>query len=222
MTLWARLERGLADRTGDPAPAAARRGGVLALLSQPTGPPDVDGGDDDATLLLTRRRADLPHHPGQVSFPGGRVEAGETARQAALREAAEECGVQPATVTVLGELPTFYIPPSGYWVTVVVGRWDRPHPLEPDEREVAAVIPVRLSQLRDPERWRATELPDRGTVWAWQLDDGHLLWGATAIATATLLELVDPRWRQGYGADDLGPARTVRPWDMPTDRPETR
>lgn len=221
MTLWARLEQGLAARTDEPAiPAAARRAGVLALLSSPASP---DGRHDaDPSLLLTRRRDDLPRHGGQISFPGGRVESGETARQAALREAAEECAVQPGTVTVLGQLPTFYIPPSRYWVTVVVGRWDRPHPLEPDAGEVAAVVTVRLSQLREPDRWRVTELPERGTVWAWQLDDGHLLWGATAIATAALLDIVDPDWSRGYRAEDLGPARTVRPWDPTSYVPEHR
>lgn len=221
MTLWARLEQGLAGRTEEPAiPAEARRAGVLALLSLPA---TADGGgDDDPRLLLTRRRDDLPRHGGQISFPGGRLEPGETARQAALREAAEECAVQPGTVTVLGQLPTFYIPPSRYWMTVVVGRWDRPHPLEPDADEVAAVVTVRLSQLREPDRWRVTELPARGTAWAWQLDEGHLLWGATAIATAALLDIVDPEWNGGYRAEDLGPARTVRPGDPTSYVPEHR
>lgn len=221
MTLWVRLEQGLAARTDEPAiPAAARRAGVLALLSSPAAADACDG--DDPSLLLTRRRDGLPRHGGQISFPGGRVESGETARQAALREAAEECAVQPATVTVLGQLPTFYIPPSRYWMTVVVGRWDRPHPLEPDPGEVAAVVTVRLSQLREPDRWRVTELPERGTAWAWELDDGHLLWGATAIATAALLDIVDPEWNRGYRAEDLGPARTVRPWDPTFSVPEHR
>lgn len=206
MTLWARLREGLAGRFEDAViPAGARRGGALALLSP------ADAGDD-AELLLTRRSDDLPRHPGQISFPGGRVEAGETPREAALREAAEECGVRPATVALLGELPTVYIPPSAYWMTVVVGRWERPHALTADDGEVAALVTVRLSQLREAGRWRATPLPDRGTVWAWQLDDGHLLWGATAIATAALLDLIDPAWHGGLRPEDLGPAWVVQPW----------
>lgn len=214
MTLWARLSGGLAGLVDDVVvPDGARRGGALALLSAV--------GDDDARLLLTRRGDHLPHHPGQVSFPGGRVEAGETPGEAALREAWEECGVRPATVTVLGQLPTFYIPPSRYWVTVTVGRWDRPHPLEPDDAEVAALLGVRLSQLREAARWRATHLPDRGVAWAWQLDDGHLLWGATAIATAALLRLADPEWSRGLRPDDLDADRWVRP-PVPTPNPVER
>lgn len=205
MSLWARLREGLAGLPDDArVPAGARHGGALALLS------DV-GEADDASLLLTRRGDHLPQHAGQVSFPGGRVEPGETACDAALREAAEECGVEPSTVTVLGQLPTFYIPPSRWWLTVVVGRWDRPHPLEPDDREVAGLLAVRLSELCEPARWRATELPDRGTAWAWELDDGHLLWGATAIATAVLLSVTCPGWDRGQRPEDLCPDRLVHP-----------
>lgn len=207
MDLWQRLRDGLADVADDDGvPAGARRGGTLALLADAT-------ADGDASLLLTRRRDDLAHHPGQISFPGGRVEAGESPSSAALREAAEECAVDPASVTLLGALPTLFIPPSGFWMSVAVARWDRPHPLVADRREVAELVTVRMSELRDPARWRVTALGERGPAWAWALDGGHLLWGATAIATAALLTMIDPGWHRGQTPGDLPASRRVRPLD---------
>lgn len=206
MDLWARLREGLADLTDRSAvPADARRAGTLALLA------DADESGD-ASLLLTRRRENLVNHPGQVCFPGGRLEAEEAPHDAALREAAEECAVDPATVTVLGSLPTMFIPPSAYWMTVTVGRWDRPHPLVADQREVAELLTVRLSELRDPDRWRATALGERGLAWAWHLDERHVLWGATAVATAALLGVIDPDWHQGRRPEDLSAWQHVQPW----------
>lgn len=95
----------------------------------------------------------------------------------------------------------------------MVGRWDHPHPLVPDRREVAALLTARVSQLRSRSRWRVTDLPDRGVAWAWSLDGDHLLWGATAVATASLLELLDPDWRGGVTPDQLGPDHHVTPWE---------
>lgn len=203
---WTRLRDGLAalGSAGELTPRSGRVGAALALLG-----PAADG---DAELVLTRRHEGLAHHPGQIAFPGGRVEPGETVQQAALREAAEEVALEPTTVDVLGALPAFYIPPSRFWLQVVVGRWREPHPLVPAEAEVDKILHVRLATLREEPRWRMVRLSARGDSWAWDLPGGHLLWGATAMVTAVLLGLVDPGWSRGRTPSSLEPDREVRPW----------
>jgi hydroxyethylthiazole kinase-like uncharacterized protein yjeF len=206
---WSRLDEALTtvpegSRT---PPPGARVGAVLVLLE--------DGPDADARgprLVLTRRRPDLRSHPGQLSFAGGRVEPGETPVEAALREASEEIGLDPASVTVLGSGPTFYVPPSRFWVLPVVARWDAPHALTPDAREVAEVLHVGLDALTEERRWRHTPLGSReGSTWAWQLDD-DLLWGATALVVRMLLDATLPDWSRGVTPDELGPERAEEPW----------
>lgn len=191
-----------ADRT---PPPTARTAAVLVLLSEgPAGP----------RLVLTRRRADLRSHPGQVALPGGRIEAGETPTAAALREAAEEVGLAGDGVAVLGAGPTFHVPPSRFWIVPVVAWWERPHPLRPDPDEVAAVLEVELADLRDPARWRRTPAVGRGRAgWAWRLRSGDLLWGATALVVHGLLDALDPDWHGGTAPDALPPDREERPWE---------
>jgi hydroxyethylthiazole kinase-like uncharacterized protein yjeF len=210
MPIWDHLSSRLAElaSTAPPPPTGGRNGAALALLR--------DVGDGGWELLLTRRRDDLRTHPGQISFPGGRVDEGESAAEAAVREAAEECALDPSSVTVLGALPAFYIPPSRFWLQVVVARWDEPHPLVPAEAEVAEILVVRSGELRDPSRWRVARLSARAASWAWDLGAGRVLWGATAIATAVLLGLLDPDWAGGTDPARLPPEREVRPWeDLP-------
>lgn len=210
-TRWRRL-RDHVDSfdAADVGATSGRVGAVLALLA--------DRGDD-IELVLTRRRDDLTTHPGQVSFAGGRREPGETIVDAALREAEEEIGLQSSSVQVLGGLPAFYIPPSRFWLAPVVARWRRPHPLTPQASEVAAIVRPTLAQLCAADRRRKVRLSVTGWSWAWQLDDDHVLWGATAFVVAMLLDGLAPGWRDGAEPQDLPDDREVQPWkDVRLDR----
>src|SRR5215510_11268528 len=117
-----------------PEDADPRRGAVLLLF--------VDGPDRDlgsGRLLLTERAHDMRSHPGQVSFPGGSIDPGETPREAALREAWEETGVRPEGVEVFAELPELWLPPTNFSVTPVLGWWAEEGPVGVvDPREVHA------------------------------------------------------------------------------------
>ncbi len=201
---WRRLRAHLDDLgASDLDSNAGRVGAVLALLVE---------RDRDLEFVLTRRREDLPTHPGQVSFPGGRREEWEVTETAALREAAEEVSLRPDTVEIIGQLPAFFIGPSRYWMVPVVGRWLEPHPLRAQESEVAEIVRASVSQLMDRARWRKVRLSVTGWSWAWALDDGHVLWGATGMVVTMLLDVIEPEWRRGLRPADLSDDAEVMPW----------
>lgn len=133
-------------------------------------------------VLFTRRTDHLQHHPGQISFPGGHVEAGDRdAQAAALRETHEEIGVAPERIEVLGRLDD-YVTRTGFHVTPVVGLIRPPFDLIPDPHEVAEVFEVPLDFFLDPANHLRHTRDYQGaprSFYAMPYGD-YYIWGATA------------------------------------------
>lgn len=138
--------------------------------------------EPEPTLLLTRRTDHLHHHPGQVSFPGGRVEEQDTSPiETALRETEEEISLARRHVELLGCLPQ-YRTGTGFDVTPVVGLVTPPFELSPDAFEVAEVFEVPLSFLLDEANHQLHRVEVRGKLreyYAMPYGD-YFIWGATA------------------------------------------
>jgi len=142
-------------------------------------------------LLYTRRTDRVDSHKGQVSFPGGACDEGETsAEQTALREANEEIGIDPQDVRVLGKLPDM-ITVSYYLVTPVVGIIKWPTVFRVGEDEVARVFTIPLGWLANgSNRWQFERPEVKRSVIAYHPFDGEMLWGATARMTLDLLNVL--------------------------------
>ena len=132
-------------------------------------------------LIFTTRRDDLRTHAGQVAFPGGRIDAGETPVQAALREAEEELGIDPKQVMLVGEADP-YRTVTGYCVTPIVGLVPPDMELTPNPAEVAGWFEAPLDFVLDPANQRRMSAEFRGrTRHYFQIDwNDHRIWGATA------------------------------------------
>ena len=157
-------------------------------------------GPDGPDLLFIQRSDGLRQHPGQPAFPGGAIEATDTGPvDAALRETAEEAGVDPEDVEVLCTLPELFIAHSGFRVVPVLAWWHSPGPVSAvDPREVAAVERVRLSELSDPESRLTFRHPSGRSGPAFRVK-GLLIWGFTAALVDRLLVLSG--WEVPWDAD---------------------
>ena len=142
-------------------------------------------------ILLTKRNAHLNKHAGQVSFPGGRIDAGETPEQAALREADEEVGLAARDIEVLGRMAD-YVTGTGYRITPVLGLLPPGLELRPSPHEVEAVFEMPLTTLLDPTAPRRRKREQQGNLrefWEWPHPQ-HYIWGATAAILVHLAEML--------------------------------
>jgi 8-oxo-dGTP pyrophosphatase MutT (NUDIX family) len=168
--------REILDRPGRPASV------LLALLERASG----------TTVLFTERAAHLKDHAGQVSLPGGRLAAGESPADAALREAHEEVGLEPATVDVIGSLDDF-LTGSGFALTPVVGVVSNAtFTAIPDPREVAGVFEVPLTIILDRSAMNVGYFERHGSrILTYELlFGGRRIWGATAAVLRNFQDVV--------------------------------
>jgi 8-oxo-dGTP pyrophosphatase MutT (NUDIX family) len=176
-----------------PPPEGGRESAVLILFGE---------GRDGPDLLLIERSSHLRSHAGQPAFPGGAIDPeddGPTA--AALREAVEETGLDPAGVDVLATLPALWLPPSGFVVTPVLAWWREPSTVSAvDQTEVAAVVRVPIAELADPTNRFRVNHPSGWIGPAFAVRD-LLVWGFTAGLVDKLLMLGG--WEQPWNYDDV-------------------
>lgn len=149
--------------------AGARQAAVVAILYRREGA---------LYMPFVARRADLPSHPGQIGLPGGQVVAGESAWQAAAREAEEEIGVRAADLAPLGAAPPLYAAVTNYSVAPFVAWLPREDVrFRPDPRELDAVLEVPLARLLDESAWQDGARSRIGRSLPFE---GAVIWGLTA------------------------------------------
>ncbi len=195
--------------------AAADIAALLRLPPPPSDPADLHRGeiaegtrlrdaavlvpmverDGRVNLLLTQRTEHLAAHAGQISFPGGGVEAADASREdTALRETEEEIGLARRHVKVLGALPE-YLLPTGFRITPVVGWIGAPFDTQPDPYEVADIFEIPLSHFMDLARYQRHEYHFNGRHRHYVAIpyEGRYIWGATAGMLLSLARVLSAR-----------------------------
>ncbi|HEY8457685.1 MAG TPA: CoA pyrophosphatase [Actinopolymorphaceae bacterium] len=196
---WLRPVAEVAARVGPadfspalPPDSGGRSSAVLLLFGEGPSGPDI---------LLIERAHTLRSHAGQPAFPGGAIDPEDDGPiAAALRETAEETGLDPSGVTVFGTLPALYLPPSGYIVTPVLGWWHTPCPVRVvDPREVASVHRVPLDSLLSPANRFRVRHPASGFVGPAFSVSGLIVWGFTGGILDRLFALTG--WERPWNRD---------------------
>lgn len=169
------------ERAHAPAPAEARRAGVLVPLFVREG---------RLWVVFTRRTETLEHHRGQISFPGGGEEPGDASLfHTALRETEEELGIAPADALPLGRLsPIFTV--TNFYVEPFVAAIPQPYEFRPAEAEIAEVIEVPVAALMDPAALERKPFPGREEPVLFYHYGESVIWGATARILSELLEIL--------------------------------
>ena len=146
-------------------------------------------GERGPSIPLTVRSSGLKRHAGQISLPGGATDPGETLAQAALREAHEEIGVDPARVRILGELTPVHVIVSGFTLHPIVGITDERPTFNLAAHEVEELIEVSLEDLQDASSIRQGTRTREGVAIEYPYFDlkGHQVWGATAMILGELI-----------------------------------
>lgn len=202
LTLARTLRRAMAI-TSTPRQAA-----VLVLFGGAPETDELGSLPADADVLLTQRAATMRQHRGQVAFPGGAVDPGDTGPiDTALREACEETGLDRSGVEPLAVLPKLFVPPSRFDVTPVVAYWRTPSAVGVvDESETERVVRVPLATLLDP----ANRFLVRGSLGyqspAFQAD-GMLVWGLTGGILAGIFKAAG--WEQDWDHQDVRDLETA-------------
>jgi 8-oxo-dGTP pyrophosphatase MutT (NUDIX family) len=168
----------------DPSPSLVPPDRLAAVLA-----PLVEG--PIASLVFTVRSSDLSRHAGEISFPGGLQDPGETLSQTALRESFEEIGLDPGATDVVGALPPVHTTVSGILVVPFVGMLESMPAFVVSEEEIEEVLTFTVGRLAEVER-PVEVAREPGRVWrgfAYELD-GHVIWGATGVMLHALLQVI--------------------------------
>lgn len=184
------LAERLRSRLSSPPSAPPVSGDLPELRAHASNPAAVLAAitdRDEPGVILTIRRDDMRTHAGQIAFPGGRIDPGEAAIAAALREASEELDLSPSQVEVIGTIEP-YRTVTGYVVTPLIGVVPPDLPLNPHEREVADWFEAPLAYLLDPSNQQRRTALFQGQERHYYeiLWNGLRIWGATAAIIVNL------------------------------------